>query len=109
MFKIYTVCVCIYIYIINKQYTYKTKRLFWMRLIAINHLTALLEMDISLQSVYLSKFVQNSEKTSLGLNKIQSKRYFTTFLSLLLTIIILFIDYLFILWITVTFKKMLTF
>ncbi len=46
--EIYT-CMCVYLYIHNKytQYTYiyyvnKKKRLFWMRLIAINHLTALL-------------------------------------------------------------------
>ncbi len=46
IFKIHTVCVCIYIYIINKHSTHilcKQKLLFWIQLIAINHLTALLK------------------------------------------------------------------
>ncbi len=45
IFKIYTECVCIYIYILNKHSTHtyimQQKLLFWMRLISINRLTAL--------------------------------------------------------------------
>ncbi len=43
IFKIYTVCVCIYIYInTHIHIVCKQKKIFWMRLIAINHLTALI-------------------------------------------------------------------
>ncbi len=48
----YTVCVCIYIYIINIHSThtyYVNKNLFRMRLIAINHLTALIKLFFTVQ------------------------------------------------------------
>ncbi len=52
IFKIYTVCVCIYIYIyiiytVHTHIYYVNKHLFWMRLIAINRLTALICIIIS--------------------------------------------------------------
>ncbi len=52
IFKIYTVCV--YLYIKNKYTHYtlcKQNILFWMRLIAINHLTALIIISVSISII----------------------------------------------------------
>jgi len=71
IFSIYTVCVCIYVYIINihkkliqKRKYKKEKLLFWMQLITINSLTALIYhiKNSHIMKYYLMYFIPVTAK-----------------------------------------------